>query len=193
VTNDYTIVDVHTGRGHDRPTGTEGDADTPNDAVEETFPPPTPAAPGDDETVDTPGTDVDSATPDGTDPVHPADPAALAPDARVADPDVAAPSDPSTTTTTTSETPATTATTAPTGQWIASQGCGLGTESGHITFEQDGSYTLEGPVIGHWTRTGDELTLTSTTDTPGTVTATLSEDAAPVSDTTGCTLSPVSS
>lgn len=38
VTNDLTIIDVHTGRGHDRPRGSDGEDDTENRAVRAAFP-----------------------------------------------------------------------------------------------------------------------------------------------------------
>ena len=37
VTNNYTIIDVHTGRGHDRPRGTDGERDRENREVREAF------------------------------------------------------------------------------------------------------------------------------------------------------------
>ena len=37
VTNHYTIIDVHTGRGHDRPRGTDGERDRENRVVREAF------------------------------------------------------------------------------------------------------------------------------------------------------------
>ncbi|WP_328305982.1 DUF6777 domain-containing protein [Actinomycetospora sp. NBC_00405] len=37
VTNNYTIIDVHTGRGHDRPRGTDGERDRENRDVREAF------------------------------------------------------------------------------------------------------------------------------------------------------------
>ena len=38
VTNNYTIIDVHTGRGHDRPRGTDGERDRENRDVRAAFP-----------------------------------------------------------------------------------------------------------------------------------------------------------
>ncbi|MEJ2861505.1 DUF6777 domain-containing protein [Actinomycetospora flava] len=38
VTNNFTIIDVHTGRGHDRPHGSDGEEDVENRQVQATFP-----------------------------------------------------------------------------------------------------------------------------------------------------------
>jgi hypothetical protein len=64
VTNDYTIVDVHTGRGHDRPAGTSGESDRPADTVRPDFPPATDTGTSGDD----PSDGSDDATPPETGP-----------------------------------------------------------------------------------------------------------------------------
>ena len=185
VTNEYTIIDVHTGRGHDRPRGTDGERDRENREVREAFT--GGAAPGDASATDgRPSADVPT----------PVDVESAGGEDSTGSRSVPSSGVPGLTDPTTSTTPSTTttsaSTTAPSGAWIATVSCGLGTESGRITFENDGTYTLEGPTIGSWTRSGDTLRMN-----PGTGGPALSLTGSPTDEPTtwtgsGCTLSPAS-
>ena len=188
VTNNYTIIDVHTGRGHDRPRGTDGERDRENPEVREAFV--EGAAPGNasatEPSVDV-QTPVDVESAGGEDSTGtPANRSAPSSGASPGLTDPTTSTGPSTTTTTSAST------IAPSGEWVATVSCGLGTESGRITFESDGTYTLEGPVIGSWTRSGDTLRMN-----PGTSGSTLSLTGSPTGEPTtwtgsGCTLSQAS-
>ena len=189
VTNNYTIIDVHTGRGHDRPRGTDGERDRENPEVREAFTegaePGNASATGDPPADVQAPVDVESAgredstgtTANGSAPSSGATPGLT---------------DPTTSTTPSTTTTTSASTTAPSGEWIATVSCGLGTESGRITFGSDGTYTVEGPVIGSWTRSGDSLRMNPTTSGSA-----LSLTGSPTGELTtwtgsGCTLSQAS-
>jgi hypothetical protein len=178
VTNEYTVVDVHTGEASDRPRGTEGEEDTASTAsVSEDFP--TPEAPASEL-----GEDSTDPAEDSTITGDPALAPGLAPPVAVpgsttteapSSADVSGVPDTGSSTTTTTTTPATTVA-GLAGSWTASRGCDLGPSD--LQFDGLGSYSVgtSATTAGSYTLSGSELVLSP----PGATAITFAPD-----DTTG--------
>jgi hypothetical protein len=192
VTNNFTIIDVHTGRGHDRPHGTEGEQDRPNDSVRANDPGTDPEA------GQTPAgpqqPDVNAANPgtgpvvqDDTTPIAGTSPEGETSQDGVTDPGASSLSPDTTSSSTTTPPSSTTTTTSsstsePFGPYTASSSCTVGT--GTVTFESTGSYTA-GSDTGSWEMRGEDLVLTTSSGSEVEFTG----STALWSDTSGCTLS----
>lgn len=146
-TNHYTIVDVHTGRGHDRPTGTNGEQDT--DTVLTDDPLTRAGSAPDLSTVDEGTSSGVPGLPDtsggesarGTDPTLGTD---ATTDATAPSEDASAPA---------GEAPPELA-----GTWTPGSRCSVVT--GTVTFTDATSYAVSGSPAGTYTQSGSELTLT---------------------------------
>ncbi|MDD7919358.1 DUF6777 domain-containing protein [Actinomycetospora callitridis] len=194
VTNNYTIIDVHTGRGHDRPRGTDGERDRENREVREAFP-------GGAEPQAGGGAQAGAENGGGSAPDVVA-PAAGGEGATGVAPGGAGPgtstSPGSSTTTSTGPESSTTTTTPSTSgagttlagtSWTAGSGCSFG--PGTVTFGSGGRLT--GTVSGTYTASAGALSLTTssgstTFDLPSASTTTLTSLSTPA-----CTLTSTSS
>ncbi|WP_341770787.1 DUF6777 domain-containing protein [Actinomycetospora succinea] len=183
VTNNFTIIDVHTGRGHDRPHGTEGEHDRPNPRVQANFPEgqgpeensdaAAPLAAGDTSTT-TPTGPTSNGAPDEVVAEQPADPAA--PEDEGAAPGAVqqrsipsggtglAPRTTSSSTTTPPSSSTTTSATSsgsePSGDYTAGSGCQFAT--GTLTFTSTGTYSSDANDAGTWEMSGSSLVVTPT-------------------------------
>lgn len=168
VTNEYTVVDVHTGEASDRPRGTEGEADTTSTAtVSRDFPAPEAPATelGDESTGTVEDTTTDPAlvpglAPSGGVPGSTTTTAPTVPEV-AGTPDGTGSSGSSATTTTASTTAADLA-----GSWTASPGCDLGPSS-DMEFDDTGSVSVgtSATAIGTYTVSASDLLLRLPGDT----------------------------
>lgn len=159
VTNNFTIIDVHTGRGHDRPHGTEGEEDRPNNRVQESRAGADPLEAGSvPDTGTTSAAEVEDANagaqrralPDAADP-------GLVPGTTTPDATTTGPTGSSTTTPPSSTTTTSTSSGEPSGDYLAS-GCRFA--SGTLTFTSTGSYTSDAGDSGTWETGSSGLVVT---------------------------------
>ncbi|WP_433027866.1 DUF6777 domain-containing protein [Actinomycetospora sp. CA-053990] len=199
VTNDYTIIDVHTGRGHDRPRGTDGERDVINVNVHAAFP--------EDREQQESDEAAGAGTQDGAEDRSGSAPDVVAPAAGGEDATGVPPGDTgpgtstspgSSTTTSTSPESSTTTTTPSTSSagaalagttWTAGSECPFG--PGTVAFGSGGQ--LSGAVSGTYSASAGTLSLTTsagstTFDLPGPSTTTLTSLSSPA-----CTLTSTSS
>ncbi|GAA4739729.1 EGFR-like transmembrane domain-containing protein [Actinomycetospora chibensis] len=192
VTDNYTIIDVHTGRGHDRPRGTDGERDRENRDVQEAF--------GDEAQQEAGGAegrgsvDVGSAGGESTAETG----SRSVPSGGV----TPGPTDPTTSTSpgtsTSTTTPSTTSgtTSGLTGAWQQSPACDLG--PGPLVFDGSGGYSVSSrtATAGSYTRSGSQLILTPPGDQTS-ITFTADDAASPTtwtdSQVPACTLTSTSS
>jgi hypothetical protein len=188
VTNNYTIIDVHTGRGHDRPRGTDGERDRENREVREAF------SEGAEQQAGG-GTQAGAEDRSGGSVPDVVAPAAGGEDAAGATGVVPGVTGPGTSTSPGSSSTTTTPSTSGAGtalagtSWTAGSGCPFG--SGTVTFGSGGQLT--GAVSGTYTATAGTLRLTTssgstTFDRPSASTTTLTSSSSPA-----CTLTSTSS
>lgn len=188
VTNNYTIIDVHTGRGHDRPRGTDGERDRENREVREAFT-------GGAEQQAGGGTQDGADNRSGGSAPDVVAPAAGGEDATGTTGDVPGATGPGTSTSPGSSTTTTSPSTSGAGtalagtSWTAGSGCSFG--PGTVTFGSGGQLT--GAVSGTYAASTGALSLTTssgstTFDLPGASTTTLTSSSSPA-----CTLTSTSS
>jgi hypothetical protein len=160
VENHYTLVDVQSGRGRERPAGTGGEHDTvtvpPDDPLRRPGTAAEPSEEGgngadasgtgtattDPSATTVPSTDTDPASPDASDPSDPStsasDPSSSSSSSSSSAPGGAAPSDLA-------------------GTWTPGTACR--TVTGPVTFSGAGSYEENGEAAGSYTWSGMQLTL----------------------------------
>jgi hypothetical protein len=192
VTNNYTIIDVHTGRGHDRPRGTDGERDRENRDVREVF--------GDEAGQEAGGVDgrgpvdVESAGGESTAETESRSVPSSGATPGLTDPTTSTSPGPSTSTTTPSTTSGTTS--GLTGTWQQSPACDLG--PGPLVFDGSGGYSVSSSTAtaGSYTRSGSQLIVTPPGD-QAPITFTADDPASPTtwtdSQVAACTLTSTSS
>jgi hypothetical protein len=159
VENHYTLVDVHTGRGRERPAGTAGDHDTvtvaPEDPLTRPGTEPDPSE-GDGNGAEAAGAETTTTDPSATSvPSADTDPASADTASATSDPSTS-PTDPSS-----SSSPSASGGAAPSelaGTWTPGAECR--TVTGPVTFSGTGSYEQSGEAAGSYTWSGTQLTLT---------------------------------
>ena len=189
VTDDFTIVDVRTGRGQDRPRGSDGEQDTENPDVQAAFPrdgnanagvgggrgePEEPTG-GDtsrqagERDPGAGGSADDPVVPDGSTPIAGAGPTGDTTGGTAGD--TAGPTSSTTTPPSSTTTATTSSASGPAGDYTSS-GCGFA--SGTLTFSTGGTYSSDAGDTGRWAMRGADLVVTPGTGSPVTFTGSTS-------------------